>query len=128
MRRKEDVEILDLLKQEERESFIEDREELRKSAKQQILKIQEENRRNYNKKRKPSRKYEEGGLVAVMRTQFGTGLKLKPKFLGPYKVVKVKRNDRYDVEKADSRAEGPLRTTASADHMKPWPDYMSDTE
>ncbi|XP_047027973.1 uncharacterized protein K02A2.6-like [Helicoverpa zea] len=128
MRRKEDVEILDLLKQEERESFIEDREELRKSAKQQILKIQEENRRNYNKKRKPSRKYEEGGLVAVKRTQFGTGLKLKPKFLGPYKVVKVKRNDRYDVEKADSRAEGPLRTTASADHMKPWPDYMSDTE
>lgn len=40
----------------------------------------------------------------------------------------VKRNYRYNVEKADTQAEGPNKTTTSSDHMKPWPDYVSDTE
>ncbi|GFU94005.1 hypothetical protein TNCV_2390941 [Trichonephila clavipes] len=31
----------------------------------------------------------EGDLVAIQRTQFRAGLKLRPKFLGPYKVTKV---------------------------------------
>ncbi|GFY59536.1 hypothetical protein TNIN_300641 [Trichonephila inaurata madagascariensis] len=43
--------------------------------------------------------YKEGDLVAIQRTQFGTGLILRPKFLGPYKITKVNSRDRYEVEK-----------------------------
>jgi len=35
--------------------------------------------------------------VAIKRTQFGSGLKLKAKFLGPYEVKNVKPNETYDV-------------------------------
>lgn len=128
MRSKEDLEILEILAEEKRNNYDQNREELRKKAKEQILKIQEENRSNYDKKRKESRQYKEGDIVAIKRTQFGAGLKLKPKFLGPYKVTKVKRNNRYDVEKIDSQAEGPNKTSTAADHMKAWPDYASDSE
>nr|XP_037872741.1 uncharacterized protein LOC105842320 isoform X2 [Bombyx mori] len=124
--RKEDIQLLDLLMEEERHNFIDSREELRKEAKKQIFKVQEENRRNYNKKMKECTIYKEGDLVAVKRTQFGTGMKLKPKFLGPYRIVKVKRKNRYNVEKADAQVEGPNKTTTSADFMKKWPDYLSD--
>ncbi|KAJ0171338.1 hypothetical protein K1T71_012888 [Dendrolimus kikuchii] len=67
--------------------------------------------------------YQIGDIVAIKRTQFGTCLKLKAKYLGPYRVVKVKRNDRYDVEKVDPCDEGPNRTSTAVDYMKRWPDY-----
>ena len=88
--------------------------------KAQIVKVQEENRNNYNKNRREPIKYELGCLVAIKRTQFGSGLKLIPKYLGPYRITKIKRNDRYDVEKVDVNTSGPLRTSTAADHMKPW--------
>lgn len=122
MKRQDDIEIYELLQQEGRDNYMENREDLRKRAKQQILEVQQENRRNYDKHRKDSSKYQEGELVAIKRTQFGPGLKLKPKYLGPYQVTKTKRHDRYDVEKVDMMAEGPVKTTTSADHMKKWPD------
>lgn len=128
MKRKEDLELYELLKQEERNGFIENRERLRINAKKQILDVQEENKRNFDKKRKPTNTYREGELVCIKRTQFGTGMKIKPKFLGPYRITKVKRNNRYDVEKADSQAEGPNKTTTSSDYMKAWPDYVNDEE
>ncbi|XP_028167747.1 uncharacterized protein LOC114361433 isoform X2 [Ostrinia furnacalis] len=121
MRCKEDLEILDLLRQEEIDQYDEQREDIRMKAKQQILQVQEENRKTFNEKRKPSSQYKEGDLVAIKRTQYGPGLKLKPKYLGPYRVTKVKRKDRYDVEKVDTAAEGPNKTSSSADQMKPWP-------
>ncbi|GFS47644.1 retrovirus-related Pol polyprotein from transposon 17.6 [Trichonephila clavipes] len=61
--------------------------------------------------------YEIGDIVAIQRTQFGTGLKLRPKFFGPYEVVKVKPKDRYDVRKIGLH-EGPNTTSTAADHMK----------
>lgn len=121
MRQKEDLRILNLLEEENREEYMEKRDELRHAAKAQILKVQEENRQCYNQKRKESVKYEIGDMVAIKRTQFGTNMKLRPRFLGPYKVVGVKGKDRYDVQKASSAAEGPLRTSSSADNMKRWP-------
>ena len=63
--------------------------------------------------------YKKGDLVAIQRTQFGTGLKLRPKFLGPYEVTKVKPNDRYDVKKVGNH-EGLITTSTAADHMKAW--------
>lgn len=121
MRCKEDLEIYDMLKQEHRDNFVESREELRVKAKQHIFKIQEENRKNYNRRRKRSKIYKVGDIAAIKRTQFGVGMKLKSKYRGPYKVTKVKGKDRYDVEKMDRSAEGPIRTSSSADYMKPWP-------
>ncbi|KAL0841588.1 hypothetical protein ABMA28_015247 [Loxostege sticticalis] len=121
MKSKEDVELLDLILEEEKNCFMLERDDLRKSAKEYILKIQEENQRSYNKKRKESTKYKVGDFVAIKRTQFGGCLKLKPKYLGPYEVKNVKPNDRYDVEKVDHSTEGPCRTSSCADYMKPWP-------
>lgn len=120
MKMKEDIEIYSLLQQENRDSFMEEREELRQRAKVQILKVQEENMKNYNKKRKESHKYKEGDMVAIRRTQYGTNMKLKALYLGPYTVTKVKGKDRYDVERV-GRVEGPRKTSSCADFMKPWP-------
>ena len=83
--------------------------ELRESARDKIQKIQNENRQTYDKKRKDATKYQEGDLVAIRRSQLGPGLKVAAKFLGPYRVVQVKRNDRYAVEKADKSAVGPQK-------------------
>ncbi|GFX55584.1 tigger transposable element-derived protein 6 [Trichonephila clavipes] len=45
------------------------------------------NKKTYNKKRKKAPGYQVGDLVAVQRTQFGGGLKLRPKFFGPYQIT-----------------------------------------
>lgn len=82
MKTNEDIEIYSLLQQECVDGFMQQREELRLMAKEQIAKVQEENARNYNKKRKESTKYKEGDRVAIKRTQFGSGLKLKENFFG----------------------------------------------
>ncbi|GFS37490.1 transposon Tf2-6 polyprotein [Trichonephila inaurata madagascariensis] len=81
MRNKEDIRIRDLLLEEMAEELQEQREFLRNDAKKNIETIQSENRKTYNKRRKIAPMYKEGDLVAIQRTQFGTGLKLRPKFL-----------------------------------------------
>ncbi|KAL0851301.1 hypothetical protein ABMA28_007130 [Loxostege sticticalis] len=98
MRTKEDMNVLELLEEEGRVEFMNQRDESRREAKAQILRIQEENRRTYNKKRKEGAKYKQGDLVAIQRTQFGNALKLKPK-----------------------GKEGPRKTTTGVDFMKRWP-------
>ncbi|GFX58931.1 transposon Tf2-11 polyprotein [Trichonephila clavipes] len=119
MKNPEDVIIRNLLEEESQEQLFQHRDNLRREAKQKILKIQEENRRTYNRKRKEAHLYKKGDLVAVMRTQFGNKLKLQIKYFGPYQVTKVKPHDRYDVAKIGDH-EGPNVTSASADQMKPW--------
>ncbi|UYV63816.1 hypothetical protein LAZ67_2005745, partial [Cordylochernes scorpioides] len=117
--RKEDLCLLEMIEEELALTFDEERHQKRKAAKQEILKIQEENRKTFNKKRKKAFVYKEGDLVVIQKTQFATKFKLYPKYIGPYKVIKIKPNDRYNVEKfADF--EGPNRTSCSADLMKPW--------
>lgn len=49
------------------------------------------------------------------------------KFLGPYRVTRVKGNDRYEVAKA-IRGEGPEITMSAADYMKPYTVCPSGTE
>ncbi|GFU06783.1 tigger transposable element-derived protein 6 [Trichonephila clavipes] len=51
------------------------------------------NKKTYNKKKAPE--YQVGDLVAVQRTQFGGGLKLRPKFFGPYQITEVKPRQIY---------------------------------
>ncbi|GFV23826.1 uncharacterized protein TNCV_960201 [Trichonephila clavipes] len=89
MRNKEDILIKDLLLEEMAKELLEQREFLRNDAKKNIETLQSENRKTYNKRRKKASLYKEGDLVAIQRTQFGAGLKLRPKFLGPYKVTKL---------------------------------------
>ncbi|GFS64714.1 transposon Tf2-11 polyprotein [Trichonephila clavipes] len=116
MRNKEDILIKDLLLEEMAKELLEQREFLRNDAKKNIETLQSENRKTYNRRKKASL-YEEGDLVAIQRTQFGAGLKLRPKFLGPYKVTKVNSKDRYEVEKVGQH-EGSNSTTTSADLIK----------
>ncbi|GFT57439.1 uncharacterized protein TNCV_4515371 [Trichonephila clavipes] len=81
--------------------------------------MQEENCRNFNKKREKAYQYGIGDIVAIQRTQCGTGLKLRRKFFGPYEVVKVKPKDGYDVRKIGLH-EGANTTSTAADYMKMW--------
>ncbi|GFW02723.1 retrovirus-related Pol polyprotein from transposon 17.6 [Trichonephila clavipes] len=103
MRNKEDIQIKDLLLEEMVKELLEQREFLRNDAKKNIETLQSENRKTYNRGRKKASLYKEGDLVAIQRTQFGAGLKLRPKFLDPYKVTKVNSKDRYEVEKVSAR-------------------------
>ena len=100
-------------------NFEKQRRELREDAKRKIAATQEENRRNFNKRRKSAKQYLRGDLVAIKRTQFGPGLKFGGKFLGPYRVSRTMRNDRYMVEKVGEQ-EGPTHTSTTADFMKLW--------
>lgn len=99
MYRKENPQLINILNEELIEQFNADRDEIRANAKIQITKVQSKNRTQHNKKCKPSHKYSLWGIVVIRRTQFGTGMKIKPHFLGPYRIIKIKSNDRYDVEK-----------------------------
>ncbi|GFX70098.1 transposon Tf2-6 polyprotein [Trichonephila clavipes] len=117
MRNKEDLYLRNLLMEEMVEELQEQRNQLRQDAKRNIQKIQAENKRTYDRKRKRAPRYQKGDLVAIQRTQFGSGLKLRPKFLGPYKVIEVKPRDRYNLERVGNH-EGPKLTSSSADLMK----------
>lgn len=119
MRHKEESQIIQLLQEEYLNSFIDHRNTLRNIAKENILKIQETNRRTFNKHRKKALEYQLGDMVAIARTQYGTGMKFRQRFHGPYKITKIKPHDRYEVEKIGTH-EGPNVTSSSADHMKPW--------
>ncbi|GFT21546.1 transposon Tf2-6 polyprotein [Trichonephila clavipes] len=116
MRNREDLYLRNLLMEEMVEELQERRNQLRQDAKRNIQKIQAENKRTYDRKRKKAPRYQKGDLVAIQRTQFGSGLKLRPKFLGPYKVIEVKPRDRYNLERVGNH-EGP-KLTSSADLMK----------
>jgi len=127
MRRKEDPELLSLIEVESIATFAEGRQELRKLAQENISRVQCENRRTHDRKCKSATQYKEGDLVVIKRTQFGTGQKIKDKYLGPYKVSKRKGNNRYEVIK-EADVEGPWITSSSADQMKPYLHYSSETE
>ncbi|UYV74555.1 hypothetical protein LAZ67_12000136 [Cordylochernes scorpioides] len=75
--RKEDLRLLEMI-EELALTFDEERDQKRKAAKQEILKIQEENRNTFKKKRKKEFVYKEGDLVVIQKTQFATKSKLYP--------------------------------------------------
>lgn len=118
-RLKDNPEIRELIESEWREMFQKERDELRERAVENIAKVQQENRHVYNKKRVATVDYKEGDLVAIKRTQRGPGLKLANKFLGPYKIIRVLRNNRYIVQR-EGNHEGPYETSTSSDNIKPW--------
>lgn len=124
-------EIKEILEKEQLAILNDNRLEVREVARANIQKIQTEAKRTFNKTRKNATMYAIDDLVAIKRTQFLPGLKLHSLYLGPYRVTKIKRNERYDVEKIGSH-EGPNKTSSSAEFMKPWSQgeicYSDDSE
>ncbi|KAJ6649001.1 hypothetical protein Bhyg_04233 [Pseudolycoriella hygida] len=55
---------------------------------QNIAQIQEENRKQYDGKRKEAQLYVVGELVAIERVQQEKGKKVFPKMIGPYEITK----------------------------------------
>ncbi|GFY78038.1 transposon Ty3-I Gag-Pol polyprotein [Trichonephila inaurata madagascariensis] len=78
------IEIVQLLNEEITAQFQQQRDAFRQDAKKKIYKVQDENRRLYNLRRRQAHKYQLHDLVAIKRTQFGPGFKLKQKYLEPY--------------------------------------------
>ncbi|KAG5325021.1 POL3 protein, partial [Pseudoatta argentina] len=119
MRLKDDLELKQIIEDETILLLQEKRETLREQAKIAIEKVQKENQRVYNLKRKRPNTYSIGDLVAIKRTQITPGSKLYPKYLGPYQIIHVLRGDRYVVSKVGEH-EGPRSTTTSSDNIKRW--------
>ena len=121
MRDETDLKLREVLEQEFQWKFEEERNEIRTRTKEQILKVQSENCKTYNLRRKKATEYQVADLVAIKRTQLGPGRKLRAKYLGPYRIEKVKPNDTYDVIKSGSH-EGPVSTSTCAEYeyVKPW--------
>lgn len=67
--------------------------------------------------------------MAIQQTQYGTGLKLREKFHGTYKVTTVKSYNRYNVESIGDHA-GPSKTSTFAEYMTQWKyiKYINFTE
>jgi len=98
MRLKDKEEIRELIESEWIVAFQENRNKLQEDAKENIRKIHMkkcENTKNFNKKRKEAHHYREDDLVAIKQTQTSLRSKFASKFLGPYRISKVLRNDRY---------------------------------
>ncbi|XP_063974896.1 uncharacterized protein LOC135161347 [Diachasmimorpha longicaudata] len=119
MKLADDQQLRPLVEEEFFKLLGEKRTPIQQEARENLPKLQEENRKIFNRRRKPAKRYAVGDLVAVRRRQFRRGLKLYPKFFGPYKIVTVMKDNCYLVEKFGDH-EGPNRTSAAADCMKPW--------
>ena len=100
IRVKEDLALNEILENEVVSELNDRRDNVHEIAKENIQQIQEENRKSFNKKRKKEIKYNVNDLVVIRRKLFGrgNGMKLRPKCLGSYKVLKKYKNGRYEVE------------------------------
>ncbi|XP_017888656.1 uncharacterized protein LOC108630103 [Ceratina calcarata] len=114
---REDPEIKQMIEEEWITMFNAERDEIRARAKEKIAEVQAQNRKTFNKNRKEATEYTRGQLVAIKRTQAAPGLKFHSKYLGPYRVTKLLRNNRYMVQKVGEH-EGPQMTSTAADYMK----------
>lgn len=108
-------------------TFQGERDELRERAVENIAKIQQENRRVYNRNKIAPTNYNEGDLAAIRRMQRGPGLKLATKFLGLHKIAQVLRNNRYIVQR-EGNHERPHETSTSSDNMKLWLPNVLDSD
>ncbi|GFX45414.1 pro-Pol polyprotein [Trichonephila clavipes] len=82
------------------------------------LKEPNKSKAHFVKKRK-QHIYKKDEPVTIRRTQFGTQLKLRPKFCEPYLIKTVKPHDRNDFKNIGQH-EGPHLTSTAVDFMKRW--------
>lgn len=98
---------------------------MREQVKDRIDEEQIKQRQYYDRNRHPARKYSEGELVKVTKTTFandGKSKKLLPSYIGPYRVVSVLSNDRYELAAIPglSTSKNKRKTTVAANRMRPW--------
>ena len=93
MKMKEDLQVWQIVENEWVTMFQENREVIRREAKEKISKIQADNKKSYNKKRKEARKYIYDYLVAILRKQHK--LKFYDEFHGPYTITRIMRHIMY---------------------------------
>ena len=127
MRGRADLKVMELINEEMINDFETRRDQFREDAQVQISRVQDENRRTFDRRRRSAHEYQMGDIVAIKRTQFGPGLKIGKKYLGPYRVIKIKPGNTYDVYR-EGFHEGPSRTSTCAEFMKPWSKYDSSSE
>ncbi|GFU09952.1 putative blastopia polyprotein [Trichonephila clavipes] len=85
------------------------------------LKEPNKSKAQFFKKRRQPHKYKKHESVTIRRTQFGTQLKLRPKFCEPYLIKTVKPHDRNEVKNVGQHEErGPHLTSTAVDFMKRW--------
>lgn len=120
MRLSDFTDIREALEYQAIEDLDMERDKIREDARENIARIQEENRKTFNRNRRQDEDYKLNELVAIKRTQYGVGLKLKDKYLGPYRIVRKLKHGRYEVEKI-GEVEGPKKTHTVAEYMKRWP-------
>lgn len=101
-----------------------DLKELRGQIKEHIDADQQKQKEYYDKKRRDAIVFHEGDLVRVVITSesnTGSSKKLLPRYKGPFRVVKVLQNDRYEVEDLrEGRRRRKVRVVMAADKMEPW--------
>lgn len=101
-----------------------ERSEARDSAQLVNRKLQEYNKRQYDKRHKRNTLYKKGDLVLIkiMQHKPGTNAKLIPKFKGPYQVKKVLKKNRYVITNIPgcSLTQKALNTILSSDKLKLW--------
>lgn len=77
MRNQEHIRLKQMLEEEFEINFDKERDKLLNDAKKQFLQCQEENRRAYNLRKRPHRKYTINYTVVMKRTQQKAALKSK---------------------------------------------------
>ncbi|KZC04992.1 hypothetical protein WN55_06008 [Dufourea novaeangliae] len=84
----------------------------------------------YDKTRRTATIYNSGDLVMLEVTSegaTGSSRKLLAKFKGPFRIIKVLLNDRYEVEDLREGSRGK-RTVAAADRLKRWITVQDGTD
>ncbi|CAK9829630.1 hypothetical protein ANTRET_LOCUS6933 [Anthophora retusa] len=106
-------------------------ETVRDKAAKQIKKSFDQNKQNYDKKRKVAGKYKVGDRVMLRNfVNLSDSAKLVPQFKGPYEVAKVLRNDRYVIKDIDGFqvTQMPFKGTWAVWNMRPWLPHETDSE
>ncbi|XP_011706055.1 PREDICTED: uncharacterized protein LOC105461256, partial [Wasmannia auropunctata] len=101
-----------------------DLEQIRDKAHTSIEKLQLENAKKYNLRRKPARDYKIGDYVEIrnIETTPGINKKLLPKFKGPYIVKKILDHDRYVISDVDGFqvTQRPYTGVVAPDQIRPY--------
>ncbi|CAK9816459.1 Pro-Pol polyprotein [Anthophora plagiata] len=115
--------VKDMLNPSGLASNVRSLETARDKAAKQIKKSFDQNKKNYDKKRKVAKKYEVGDRVMLRNfVNVSDSSKLLPQFKGPYEVAKVLRNDRYVIKDIDGFqvTQMPYKGTWAVWNMQPW--------
>lgn len=79
------------------QEFQKSRDQLRVMAKQNLLKMQEDNKKTYNRKCSIVSKHKRSDLVFTEQIQFGSKLQIETEIFRTYRINRVKCSDLYEI-------------------------------